>query len=177
MKTTRLVIGVISMVFFIVVVFQSCAAGFVNTVSKAVEESGNTLRDYGLETSGREISTDDHSGTAGMALAFFMLIAGIVNVASRKSKAGGIVSGVIYLIAGLLGRAGITATTTYGDLRVWSVLCFIFGGVCLLGSIIFTKTEKKQKTIRVAESVQTQVSREEALAKLRAKMQQEQKES
>ena len=66
MKTAKLVIGIISMVLFVLVAFQSCAAGL-----------GNALADNG-----------EVSGTSGMLLAFCMLIAGIVVVASRKSKGG-----------------------------------------------------------------------------------------
>lgn len=66
MKTAKLVIGIISMVLFVLVAFQSCAAGL-----------GNALADNG-----------EVSGTSGMLLAFCMLIAGIVGVATRKSKGG-----------------------------------------------------------------------------------------
>ena len=61
MKTAKLVIGIISMVLFVLVAFQSCAAGL-----------GNALADNG-----------EVSGTSGMLLAFCMLIAGIVGVATR----------------------------------------------------------------------------------------------
>ena len=54
MKTAKLVIGIISMVLFVLVAFQSCAAGL-----------GNALADNG-----------EVSGTSGMLLAFCMLIAG-----------------------------------------------------------------------------------------------------
>ena len=79
MKTAKLVIGIISMVLFVLVAFQSCAAGL-----------GNALADNG-----------EVSGTSGMLLAFCMLIAGIVGVATRKSKGGGIVAGVFYLVCPL----------------------------------------------------------------------------
>ena len=78
MKTAKLVIGIISMVLFVLVAFQSCAAGL-----------GNALADNG-----------EVSGTSGMLLAFCMLIADIVGVATRKSKGGGIVAGV-YTLTGV----------------------------------------------------------------------------
>ena len=111
MKTAKLVIGIISMVLFVLVAFQSCAAGL-----------GNALADNG-----------EVSGTSGMLLAFCMLIAGIVGVATRKSKGGGIVAGVFYLLGGLLG------IVNYG---IWSVLCFIFGAVFILGSLKMKKADK-----------------------------------
>ena len=52
MKTAKLVIGIISMVLFVLVAFQSCAAGL-----------GNALADNG-----------EVSGTSGMLLAFCMTI-------------------------------------------------------------------------------------------------------
>ena len=90
MKTAKLVIGIISMVLFVLVAFQSCAAGL-----------GNALADNG-----------EVSGTSGMLLAFCMLIAGIVGVATRKSKGGGIVAGVFYLLGGLLGIVITVASLT-----------------------------------------------------------------
>ena len=51
MKTAKLVIGIISMVLFVLVAFQSCAAGL-----------GNALADNG-----------EVSGTSGMLLAFCMI--------------------------------------------------------------------------------------------------------
>ena len=113
MKTAKLVIGIISMVLFVLVAFQSCAAGL-----------GNALAD---------------SGTSGMLLAFCMLIAGIVGVATRKSKGGGIVAGVFYLLGGLLG---IVNYGSFSDLAIWSVLCFIFGAVFILGSLKMKKADK-----------------------------------
>ena len=108
MKTAKLVIGIISMVLFVLVAFQSCAAGL-----------GNALADNG-----------EVSGTSGMLLAFCMLIAGIVGVATRKSKGGGIVAGVFYLLG------------SFSDLAIWSVLCFIFGAVFILGSLKMKKADK-----------------------------------
>ena len=109
MKTAKLVIGIISMVLFVLVAFQSCAAGL-----------GNALADNG-----------EVSGTSGMLLAFCMLIAGI--------KGGGIVAGVFYLLGGLLG---IVNYGSFSDLAIWSVLCFIFGAVFILGSLKMKKADK-----------------------------------
>lgn len=109
-KTAKLVIGIVSMVLFFLIAFQSCAAGIGN----ALTQSGEI------------------SGTAGLMVAILMLIAGIVGVATRKSKGGGITTGVFYAVAGLIGIANYGS---YGDLMIWSVLCFIFAVVFILGSI------------------------------------------
>lgn len=111
MKTTKLVLGIVSIVLFVLVALQSCAAGLGNSLS------GN----------------GEVSGTAGLILAFCMLIAGIVGICTRNGgKAGGIVAGAFYLFGGLVGIANYG---TYADLQIWSILCFIFGAVFIVGSL------------------------------------------
>lgn len=122
MKTTKLVLGIISIVLFFFVSFQSCAAGL-----------GNALTNSG-----------EASGTAGILLAFCMLIAGIVGICTRKSKGGGITAGIFYMVGGLLG---ITNYGSFSDLAIWSVLCFIFGIVFILGSLKMKKPEKSDPTM------------------------------
>lgn len=74
MKTTKLVLGIISIILFVFVTLQSCAAGVANT----------------LENNG------EVSGSAGLILAFCLLIAGIVGIATRNGKnAGAYVSMVL----------------------------------------------------------------------------------
>lgn len=121
MKTTKLVLGIISIVLFVLVSFQSCAAGL-----------GNALTGSG-----------EVSGAAGILLSFCMLIAGIVGICTRKSKDGGIAAGIFYLSGGLLG---ITNYGSFADLAIWSVLCFIFGIVFILGSLRMEKTGTGNKT-------------------------------
>lgn len=121
MKTARLIIGIVSMVLFFVIAFQSCAAGI-----------GNALEDNG-----------ESSGSAGFFVAICMLIAGIVGVCTRKSVGGGIVTAVFYAFAGLLG---ITNYGSFGDLAVWSVLSFLFALVFLIGSIVIKKSNSKAQS-------------------------------
>lgn len=121
MKTTKLVIGIISMVLFVLVSFQSCAVGL-----------GNAMADTG-----------EVSGTSGMLLALCMLIAGIVGVSTRKSKGGGITAGAFYLLAGLLG---ISNYGSFSDLAIWAVLCFIFGIIFILGSLKMKGKDKKNSS-------------------------------
>lgn len=110
MKTSRTVIGIISIILFVLITFQSCAAGL-----------GNALAENG-----------ESSGSAGLFLALCMLIAGIVGVATRKSKGGAITSGCFYAIGGLIGIANVGS---YGDLKIWSVLSFIFAAVFIITAI------------------------------------------
>ena len=64
MKTWKLVAGIISIILFVVVSFQSCAAGVVN----ALEDNGGT------------------SGSVGILVAILLLAGGIVSIATRKSE-------------------------------------------------------------------------------------------
>ncbi len=118
MKTTKLVIGIISIVVFIFIMFQSFAVGVVNTLQS---------------------NTNDTSGGAGVFLAFAMLIAGIIGIVTRKSKGGGMTAGIFYVIAALIGFANLG---TYGDLVVWSVVALVFGIVFIIGSLKMNRSKQ-----------------------------------
>lgn len=111
MKTARMIIGIISMVLFIFITFQSCAAGL-----------GNTLAENG-----------EVSGSAGFLLALSMLIAGILGVAGKKSKACTIVAGAFYALGGIIGIANVGS---FADLQIWSILSFIFAVFFILSGIL-----------------------------------------
>lgn len=102
MKTWKLVSGILSTVLFLVVMFQSCAAGVVD----AIKGKGGT------------------SGGAGMLTGILMLAGGIVSIATRKSigKGGDIALIVLYGLAALIGFAGFGV---YADLVIWSVWCLV----------------------------------------------------
>lgn len=117
MKTSRLVIGIISCILFLIISLQSCAAGIGNTL----EENGEV------------------SGSAGFMLAICMLVAGIVGICCRKLKTGIIVAGVFYAVGGLIG---ITNVGSYSDLQIWSVLSFVFAIVFVATGIM-----QKQKKL------------------------------
>ncbi|MBQ4521986.1 MAG: hypothetical protein IJA10_03430 [Lachnospiraceae bacterium] len=120
MKTTKLVIGIISIVLFFLISMQSCAVGV-----------GNSLAENG-----------EVSGTAGVMLAFCMLIAGIVGIATRKGIGGGFVAGGFYLFGGLMGIANYGS---YSDLKIWSVLSFIFAAIFIIGTIRTKKNNPDDK--------------------------------
>ena len=67
MKTWKLVSGILSIVVFFMVAFQSCAAGIGN----AMAENGEV------------------SGSAGIIVAIMILSGGIVSIATRKGGKGG----------------------------------------------------------------------------------------
>ena len=68
MKVWKLVSGILSIILFLLVMFQSCAAG----VSNSLEENGEV------------------GGSAGIIVAIMLLAGGIVSVAVRNGKRGGI---------------------------------------------------------------------------------------
>ena len=109
-RTAKLVIGIISIVLFFVMAFQSCAAGLAD----AIKDDGGM------------------GGAAGVVTSLAMLIAGIVGIATRDSKGGGITAGIFYLFGGLIGFAN---AGRFADLRIWGVLMVVFGIVFLIGSV------------------------------------------
>lgn len=120
MRILRMVIGIISIILFFLVSFQSCVAG----VGNALEGSGES------------------SGTAGFMLALFMLIAGIIGIAGQKSKGATITAMIFYLIGGIIGIANVGS---YSDLQVWSILTFIFAGLYFI-SLFFGNKKKIAET-------------------------------
>ncbi|WP_283608606.1 hypothetical protein [Faecalispora anaeroviscerum] len=104
MKTAKLVIGIVSIVLALLVLFQSCAAGVGAALADASDTSGGT----------------------GLLVALLYIVAGIVGIAARKSKGGAIAATILYALAGI---AGVTATGMFKDLMVWGVLAFIFAVV------------------------------------------------
>lgn len=118
MKTSKLVIGILSIVLSVFVLFQSCAAGVANSLS----ENGES------------------SGSAGLLVAICMLVAGIVGIATRNGKSGGaFTAGGFYVVAGLLGVS--MSGTLYKDLLVWGIICFIFAAVFIIGTILSNKKQ------------------------------------
>ncbi|MCF0128054.1 MAG: hypothetical protein HUJ70_05760 [Pseudobutyrivibrio sp.] len=112
MKTWKLVSGILSCILFVVVAFQSCAAGMVN----AIEDNGEV------------------SGSAGIIVAILMLTGGIVSIATRKSKKKG---GNIALII-LFGFAALMGFSNYGnysDLAIWSGWCLINAALAFVAII------------------------------------------
>lgn len=118
MKTWKLVSGILSMVLFMVVVFQSCAAGMAN----ALEDNGGS------------------SGTVGVFVAIFMLAGGIVSVATRKSqgKGGDIALIVLFGLAAFMGFVGYG---NYADLVIWACWCLINAILALISMVTKKKTE------------------------------------
>lgn len=116
MKVWKLVSGILSMILFVFVTFQSCAAGI-----------GNALAENG-----------ESSGSAGILLSILMLAGGIVSVATRNAKGKG---GNIALIVlfGLAFVFGFSNAGSFADLKVWAVWCLI-NAILALVAMIKNKT-------------------------------------
>ena len=116
------VIGIISIVLFLIVMLQSCAVGL-----------GNALT-----------GSEEVSGTAGVMLAIFMLIAGIISIISKNSKGLTITSLVFYALGGLLGIAN---AGSYKDLNIWGGLNLLFTALLAFHLIKNKKVYSKQSDV------------------------------
>lgn len=119
MKVWKLVSGILSIILFVVVSFQSCAAGVAN----ALEANGES------------------SGTAGIMVAIFMLAGGIVSIATRKShgKGGNI---ALIILFGLAALIGFVNYGSYSDLAIWSGWCLINAVLAVVAMITGKKASK-----------------------------------
>ena len=117
MRTTKLVIGIISIVLSALVFFLSCTAGVLDA---ALEEN------------------EDRTGSIGVVMALFMLIAGIISIAARKGTAGGFVAGAFFILVGVSGFSDVF-------LKGWSILCLIFAAILILGGILGNGKKEKQE--------------------------------
>nr|DAP86049.1 MAG TPA: hypothetical protein [Caudoviricetes sp.] len=101
MKNARLIIGIVSFILFFIILFQSCVAGFVNSVN----------------------ASSDAGGSVGLVVAFMVVIAGIIAIVCRKNATGSIVAGVVYGLSGLLGVAN---SDVYKDTCLFGAACSLF---------------------------------------------------
>lgn len=109
-QTGKMVIGIVSIVLSFWVLFQSCAAGFVNTVS----------------------ATGSVSGTMGMMLSLCWLIGGIVGIAARKTIGGTFTAGGFYAVGALFG---FMDTGVFADLLIWASVSAAFAIVFIASGV------------------------------------------
>ena len=123
MKVWKLVSGILSIILFVLVTFQSCAAG----ISNALEDNGEV------------------SGSAGIILAVFMLAGGIVSIVTRKSqgKGGNIALIIMFGLAALIGFANYGS---YSDLAIWSGWCLINAILAVVAMITGKKKVEDTKS-------------------------------
>lgn len=101
MKTWKLVSGILSIILFFMVSFQSCAVGIGNTLS----ESGEA------------------SGSAGFIVAIMLLSGGIVSIATRNGGKGGNIA--LIVLFGIATLFGYTLAGSFSDLNIWATWCLI----------------------------------------------------
>lgn len=118
MKTWKLVSGILSIILFVVVSFQSCAVGI-----------GNTLGETGKV-----------GGSGGIVLSILMLAGGIVSIATRNTKGkGGNIALVI--LFGLATFFGFVMAGSYSDLKIWASWCLINAILAVVAIVKSKKTE------------------------------------
>lgn len=118
MKTWKLVSGILSIVLFVLVSFQSCAVGI-----------GNTLQDNG-----------EIGGSAGILVSIMLLAGGIVSIATRKGGKGGNIA--LIVLFGIGALCGFTMGGSYSDLSIWAGWCLI----CTILAIVALVKKPKDKS-------------------------------
>lgn len=102
MKTWKLVSGILSIVLFFMVAFQSCGfAGLSNSLSE----------------------TGEVSGSAGIIVAIMLLAGGIVSIATRKGSKGGNIA--LIVLFGIATFFGYTLAGSFSDLKIWATWCLV----------------------------------------------------
>lgn len=121
MKTTKLVIGIISINLFCICFLQasllSLVTGLVNI---------------------------DIGSAAGLLLSFCMLTGGILAISTRDSRAGGYVSGGFYLAGTVVA---LFQKEAYEDLWVWMSVCFVFGIIMIICSAVANRKGDQDEQI------------------------------
>lgn len=121
MKIWKLVSGIISIVLFTFVTFQSCAAGIANTLT----ENGES------------------SGSAGIVVAIMLLAGGIVSIAVRNAgKGGNIALAVIFAIGAIVG---FSMAGSFVDLNIWAGWCALNAVLAVVDIFISGKNKKVQE--------------------------------
>lgn len=111
MKTWKLVSGILSIVAFFMVTFQSCAAGIGNVL----EENGEV------------------SGSAGIIVAIMMLAGGIVSIATKNGGKGGNIA--IIVLYGIAALFGFTLAGSFTDLNIWAGWCLICAVLAIISLV------------------------------------------
>lgn len=117
MKIWKLVAGILSIIFSVIVFFQSMLVGTANTLS----------------------SNGEAGGSAGLFVSIFMLSGGIVSIVVRNSEktTGNIALGILF---GLGAFLGFNMAGSYSDLNIWAGWCLINMGLAIVS---FVKLRKR----------------------------------
>lgn len=110
--TWKLASGILSIVLFVFVAFQSCAAGL-----------GNAITNNG-----------EVSGSGGIIVAILMLSGGIVSVATRKNEGNGGNIALIVLFS-LASLVGFVSAGSFADLNIWAAWCLVNAVIAIIALI------------------------------------------
>lgn len=122
MKTWKLISGILTIVFFFVVMLQSCAAGALN----ALESNGGS------------------SGSVGVMVGFLMLAGGIVSIVTRKGGKGGNIT--LLVLFGLAAVIGFAGHGNYSDLVIWAIWCLINAVLAIVALVTTPKKHGKRRS-------------------------------
>lgn len=117
MKIWKLVAGILSIIFSVIVFFQSMLVETANTLS----------------------SNGEVGGSAGLFVSIFMLSGGIVSIVVRNSEktTGNIALGILF---GLGAFLGFSMAGSYSDLNIWAGWSLINMGLAIVS---FVKLRKR----------------------------------
>lgn len=123
MRACKTIFGILSLVFVLLIWFQSCAVGIGNTV----------------------IDPESDAASIGFFIGLVMLVGGISGIVTRDSQVGGIITGIIYLLGSAVAldaEVGI-----YQDLVVWGWFSFVCGLIFCLGSLFPSKSKSPSPAV------------------------------
>ena len=128
MKTTKLVIGIISIVLCCICFLQACALSIAESLM------------------------DDNVGAAaGILVSFCMLIAGIITISTRNGGKGGYAAGGFYLAGAYIAFNNLE--NGYADLEIWMILSATFGIVMIFCTAKEEKNaQKEQENLKTYQS-------------------------
>lgn len=119
MAIVKMIIGVASVLLFVVLLFQSCSVGVFELIDIVAGGEDGVNAGYGF------------------FLAFCMFFAGSIGIVSHKSKVSGFISGGIYALGGIMGIFNA------GEYFMFpSVLSLIFAAVFISISL-FSRNQNK----------------------------------
>lgn len=113
----KTIIGILCMVCFVFIFFQSCAVGCVNVFNENV---------------------DDTSAGIGFFVALLYLVIGIISTAGRSSRGASLAVSIVSALAAIIG---FSTSGTYVDLVVWSGLSVIIFVLYLIFFILQKKVK------------------------------------
>lgn len=109
LNTAKLVLGILSLVMFLFVGFQSCSASLLTQLGQS----------------------SDLGGSAGSLLAVILLVCGILGIAGRRNRKATLTAGILYIVGGVLA---LPNAQIYKDLILWGIVSIAFGVVFVISA-------------------------------------------